>query len=78
MNPSIDKNGLSINIDMENNALDFDLALSVGEYFRLNSKQMNQILQEVNTAVSKWKEVATTIGIARNEQLIMQNAFNLL
>jgi serine/threonine-protein kinase HipA len=63
---------------MENNALDFDLALSVGEYFRLNSKQMNQILQEVNTAVSKWKEVATTIGIARNEQLIMQNAFNLL
>lgn len=78
LNPSIDKNGLSINIDMENNTLDFDLALSVGEYFRLNSKQMNQILQEVNTAVSKWKEVATTIGIPRNEQLIMQNAFNLL
>jgi hypothetical protein len=39
---------------------------------------MNQILQEVNTAVSKWKEVATTIGIPRNEQLIIQNAFNLL
>jgi len=33
---------------MDNNALDIELATSVGKYFRLNDKQMKQILQEVN------------------------------
>lgn len=36
LNPSIDKDGLSLNIDMHNNDLNFDLAKSVDEYFRLN------------------------------------------
>ncbi|MGB3080027.1 MAG: HipA domain-containing protein, partial [Saprospiraceae bacterium] len=33
INPSVDKHGLALNIDSHNNALDFDLAKSVGEYF---------------------------------------------
>lgn len=78
LNPSIEKDGLSLNIDMDNNALDFELARSVGEYFRLNDEQMKQILQEVNQAVSNWKEVANSIGIPRSEQLLMEKAFNLL
>lgn len=40
-NPSIDKDGLALNIDMDNNALDFELAKSVGEYFRLTTKEMD-------------------------------------
>jgi serine/threonine-protein kinase HipA len=47
LNPSIDKDGLALNIDTENNALDFELAKSVGEYFRLNNNQMEVIIQEV-------------------------------
>ena len=39
INPSIDKEGLALNIDMDNNALDFDLAKSDGEYFMLNTKK---------------------------------------
>jgi serine/threonine-protein kinase HipA len=78
LNPSIDKDGLSLNIDMDNNALDYELAKSVGEYFRLNNEQMKQILQEVNAAVSNWKEVANSIGIPRSEQLLMKKAFNLI
>lgn len=34
LNPAIDKDGLSLNIDEIDNALDFDLAKSVGVYFR--------------------------------------------
>ncbi|MFV0140018.1 HipA domain-containing protein [Empedobacter falsenii] len=41
LNPSIDKDGLALNIDMDNNALDFELAKSVGEYFRLTTKEMD-------------------------------------
>src|SRR5690606_18991486 len=53
LNPSIDKDGLALNIDMHNNALDFDLAKSVGEYFRLNDNQMTRIIEEVLSAVKK-------------------------
>ena len=35
INPSILKDGLALNFDMHNNALDLDLAKAVGKYFRL-------------------------------------------
>lgn len=75
INPSIDKDGLALNIDMDNNALDFDLVKSVGEYFQLNNDQMDTILEEVKGVVSTWKEVANRIGISRAEQELMQAAF---
>ncbi|GAB1445706.1 HipA domain-containing protein [Flammeovirgaceae bacterium] len=75
INPSIDKDGLSLNIDTDNNALDFDLAKSVGPYFQLTDKQMNSIIHDVKNAVSKWKSIATEIGIPRQEQQLMESAF---
>lgn len=75
INPSIDKNGLALNIDMDNNALDFDVAKSVGEYFQLNNDQMSTILKDIKNVVSTWKEVANHIGISRAEQELMQAAF---
>src|SRR3546814_6969225 len=51
LNPSVEKNGLSLNVDMDNNALDFDLAKRVGEFFRLDNKKMDQIIRsEEHTA----------------------------
>ncbi|MFH6604467.1 type II toxin-antitoxin system HipA family toxin [Maribacter algicola] len=75
INPSIDKNGLALNIDMDNNALDFELAKSVGEYFRLDNKQMDTIIEEVLESVGQWKEIAEKIGISRGEQELMAGAF---
>lgn len=75
INPSIDKDGLALNIDMDNNALDLDLAKSVGEYFRLDVKQMETIIEEVLKAVHQWKTIADTIGIPRGEQELMAGAF---
>ena len=77
LNPSIDKDGLALNIDMDNNALNYDLAKSVGMYFRLNENQMKTILSEVLAAVSQWKEIATKIGIPNKEIELMKKAFNL-
>ncbi len=76
LNPSTDKNGLALNIDMDNNALDFDLAKSVGDFFRLDKKQMNVIIGEVVNSVKQWKDVANEIGISRVEQELMTTAFN--
>lgn len=76
LNPSIDKDGLALNIDMDNNALDFNLAKSVGVFFRLENEQMDKIIEEVITVVKTWREVAKAIGISNKEQDIMNKAFN--
>jgi serine/threonine-protein kinase HipA len=75
INPSIDKDGLALNIDMDNNTLDFDLAKSVGEYFMLNTKQMEEILTQITSVVAKWRIHADAIGILKKEQEMMQSAF---
>ena len=75
LNPSVDKDGLALDIDMNNNALDFDLAKSVGKFFRLSDAQMNTIIKEVTGSVKNWKKVADRIGISKREQELMQAAF---
>lgn len=77
LNPSVDKNGLSLNIDTENNALDFNLAKSVGEYFHLLPDQMEKITNDVFSAIRIWKEIAQEIGISRAEIEIMAPAFSV-
>lgn len=77
LNPSIDKDGLSLNIDMDDNSLNIELAKSVGAYFRLNEKQMAKIIVEVQNAVKKWKAIATRLLIPKSEQMLMEKAFNL-
>lgn len=75
INPSIDKEGLALNIDTTNNGLDFDLAKSVGEYFKLNEKQMDEILKDIKTSVKNWKTEAAKIGISKAEITLMSAAF---
>jgi serine/threonine-protein kinase HipA len=78
LNPSVEKNGLALNIDSVNNDLDFELAKSVGAYFRLNKQQMNTIIQEVLQVTTNWKNTAMAIGISRSEQELMAAAFKEL
>lgn len=77
INPSINRQGLSLNIDTVSNALSVDLSKSVREYFRLNNQQMDKIINEVQLAVGKWEGIADKIGIARSEQTLMRAAFNV-
>lgn len=76
INPSVEKNGLALNIDMDDNALDYDLAKSVGEYFRLNEDEMGTIMEEVLSVVRNWKAMADEIGISKKEQNLMESAFH--
>ncbi|MEO8254439.1 MAG: HipA domain-containing protein [Flavobacterium sp.] len=76
LNPSIDKDGLALNIDTDNNDLSFELAKSVGEYFRLDNAQMDTIINQIVSVASNWKSIAKEIGISRSEQELMEKAFN--
>lgn len=75
LNPSTEKDGLALNIDMDDNALNFELAKSVGEFFRLSETEMDTIINEILTVVRDWKSVAKQIGITNKEQLLMESAF---
>ncbi len=75
LNPTTDKDGLALNIDMDNNALDFERAMSVGGYFQLTIQKMKSILEEIKKGVSDWRAVANKIGISRHEQGLMEPAF---
>ncbi|MFI5160508.1 MAG: type II toxin-antitoxin system HipA family toxin [Sphingobacteriales bacterium] len=77
LNPSVDKSGLGLNIDLYNNALDIDLAKSVGEYFQLNNREMDQITSEITEGISNWREIANDLSIPRHEQELMAGAFRL-
>lgn len=77
INPSIDKDGLALNIDMDNNMLDIELAKSVGVYFRLSEKEMRIVIEEVSSSIANWQTVANEIGIPRNEQTMMRGAFKV-
>lgn len=75
MNPSVEKYGLALNIDLENNSLDVELVRSVGSYFMLDSSQMNQIEEEVMSAVRTWEEEAKVLGIPASQIRMMAGAF---
>lgn len=75
LNPSIEKDGLALNIDTDDNALDFELAKSVGVFFRLSDDEMDAIINEIIKVVKDWKTVAKQIGISNKEQLLMTPAF---
>lgn len=78
LNPSVDKDGLALNIDMDNNVLDFELAKSVGEFFRLDGTQMDIIIKQVCDSVSQWETLADKQGISKNEREQMKHAFRFL
>lgn len=77
LNPSVDKDGLALNIDTHNNALNYNLVKSVGAFFRLDISQMDLIIKEVLSAVGLWQDVAKKIGISNKEQQLMSKAFNI-
>lgn len=75
INPSVDKNGLALNVDSANNQLSFGLAKSVGEYFQLDDAGMDAIIKNVTEVVNTWQAKAAAIGINRAEQELMKGAF---
>ncbi len=75
LNPSIDKEELSLTIDETSGVLDFAIAIRVSEYFRLNKNEAEAILSTVRKSVSQWEKIAGQTGISRNEIETMRSAF---
>ena len=75
INPNEDGAGLSLNISLEDNSLDLDLALEVAEYFRLTEVEAIKILDDTRRSVKSWKSIANEHQLPRSEQELMAKVF---
>ena len=75
INPNEDGTGLSLNISLDDNSLDLDLALEVAEYFRLTKQDTLMIIESIKKSVKKWRSVANKYQLPRSEQELMAKVF---
>jgi serine/threonine-protein kinase HipA len=76
INPNPRGYGLSLNISMDDNSLDFELALSVAPQFRLNMTQAQEHIADIKKIVSRWHEIALRLKIPQSEIENMAPAFH--
>ena len=77
LNPQSYGTGLSLNINENDNALDFSLAKEVAPYFGLSAAQADSIITHIRQVVSQWRTFATNAQLSRDEQEQMVQAFNI-
>lgn len=75
VNPDPTGTGLSLEVTTGDNRPDFDLALSVSDYFGMSMVNAQTRMAEILGAVGHWRERARHIGIPRPEVEQMAGAF---
>lgn len=68
---------LTTAIHFNNHFASIDNAMSVIKEFRLSEEKAIQIINEVHTTVSEWRNVASSLGLSKKECDRMASAFNL-
>jgi serine/threonine-protein kinase HipA len=58
---------LSTAIDLDDTTASIEVALSVSSYFRLSAAAAFEIVVEVETATSRWRQVAAELGIPKRQ-----------
>jgi serine/threonine-protein kinase HipA len=78
VNPSPDnKNILSTYITQVDNTQDVELALSVCEYFSLDTGSAKQIINDFKSVIKNWQNVAKQLGLNKSEIDKMESAFRV-
>jgi len=76
INPNEDGSGLSLNISLEDNSLNLDLAMEAAEFFRLNDESSLKIIESIRKSVKNWRNVANKYQLPKAEQELLANVFN--
>ena len=78
VNPNIYGDTLSLNVDSDNNLIDFNLALSVAKMYGLTDAQASEKLKEIKHIVeNNWRRIAQQYGLGRSEIEDMAPAFDM-
>lgn len=76
INPNETGSGLSLNISMDDNSLELELAIEIAEYFRLSNERAKEIINQIKRSVQHWREVSNEYKIPNLEQDLMSAAFS--
>jgi len=78
VNPNAEGGALSLNVDENSNAIDFELALSVARWFDVTDKQAIEAQKEIKDVVeSHWRRLAKQFELSRSEMDNMAPAFDM-
>ena len=78
VNPDIYGDALSLNVDSDNNLIDFNLALSVAKVYGLTDVKAVEELKEIKNIVeNNWRRIAQQYGLGRSEIESMAPAFEM-
>ena len=75
INPNEQGTVLSLNISDDDNSLEYDLALEVAEYFRVDKDKAQKTVEDIKKKIGDWKTIAGKYNISKTEQLMMEKAF---
>lgn len=76
VNPDIYENYLSLNVDLDNSEIDFELAISAAKYYGIDGKKAQHLVENIkNTVRDNWQKSAGKYGISRGEIERMKPAF---
>ncbi len=75
LNPTPYGQGLSLNINEYDNALDMGLALEIASYFGIGKQEAQSEIENIRSVVSNWEQVANRLHISREEWEQIRPAF---
>jgi len=75
INPTPDGQGLSLNIDENDNSLSFDLCMDVHSYFRWKEEEALKEIMKINEIRNSWERKAKSMKLKRNEIELVRPAF---
>lgn len=75
LNPDPEGSNLSLNISEHDSSADFEVALSVAHYFRVQPPKAKSILQEIKLVAGQWRKFAADAGLSKTEQEKVSAAF---
>ena len=75
INPSNDRNELSLAINEVDTVCDVSVALEAHVDYGLSKSEANDIIERATAAVRSWRSEAARLGISKTEQELMAPAF---
>jgi serine/threonine-protein kinase HipA len=75
INPSIERQELSLAIDEVDTACDVSIALDAHAGYGLSKSEADEIIARTTKAVASWRREAKRLGIPQAEQDLMEAAF---
>ena len=77
INPSTDRNELSLAINEVDTICDVSIALEAHAEYGLSKIEAEEIIERATEAVASWRGEATLLGIPKTEQELMAAAFEM-